>query len=521
MIYIQQRLAGNFDAATKILDTSIEYLEKNGLHSLVASHLVLKAEAMLKAKHYQSACDLFEKAAEALEKYSADMEKVEGIGVLQEATASLYSFWAEGLVGLGRKEEALIAVDRGRGQSQRHKSIRQGYNIPAQNILDKSMLASLTSLRSDTLFLHYNFADNDRGSLFAFSAQDPLQVFPFSGMDALRPRIQGWRTVILPPKDLRDADDYQNKEIGYAKELYGKLLGEVEKSGMLRRGRNKRIIILPDGPLWNVPFMALMNSQGRRIIDDFAVSIASSLYSLRAVKSLSSAKPAKNLPADYSLLYVADPLGSAGNKEVQGNIALDTFGPVPFLGREIPVLGKTVPRSVGLVYRNATRSKVSQLLPKSNVFLFGGHGDINEKDERTDSGLLSALILADEGGNTAKIVRFTGYDIMKLPLKMQLTILLACHTGEGRSAGGEGLFGLVWAFQIAGCESVLASQWRVIDRPSFALVEVFWRELQQGKPKDDALRIAINTVRANPNWNAPYFWSAFQIYGTTQPLKIF
>jgi CHAT domain-containing protein len=353
-----------------------------------------------------------------------------------------------------------------------------------------------------------------------YSSQDTLQVFPILGIDYFRRRVDAWRAVLLPPERLSDTDAYIEKERFYAKDMYDKLLFNVEKAGMLRSGRHKRIIFLPDGPLWNVPFAALLHNpmpnQEKRLIEEFPISLASSLNSLT--------QPTQKTQPKYPLFYVADPLGTSNKKlllnNAKGNKILDTFGPVPYFGANIPPLGKKTPRSIGLVHKNATLTKVVEFLPNSSVFLFGGHGDIAKTELSTDSGLLSALILAGEGKNAEKEARLTGYDIMKLPLKMQLAILLACHTGEGRSAGGEGLFGLVWAFQVAGCQSVLAAQWRAVDKPSFALFEVFWQELRRGKRKDDALRTAIHTVRSRTEWSSPYFWSVFQLYGSTDPLLL-
>src|SRR5205085_7778557 len=96
--------------------------------------------------------------------------------------------------------------------------------------------------------------------------------------------------------------------------------------------------------------------------------------------------------------------------------------------------------------------------------------------------------------------------------------LSACETGRGQLRGGEGLMGLAWAFRAAGCPSVIASQWQVDDAATASLMDRFYKALRTGKPKDEALRAAMLSVRGEPGHGHPYYWAAFQVFGDTAPL---
>ena len=79
--------------------------------------------------------------------------------------------------------------------------------------------------------------------------------------------------------------------------------------------------------------------------------------------------------------------------------------------------------------------------------------------------------------------------------------------------GGEGLVGLVRAFQFAGARSVLASLVerlrRLHRRPDEA---VLWLP-PAGRSKDEALRAAQGDLIRNKDFAHPYHWAAFQLTG--------
>jgi CHAT domain-containing protein len=92
--------------------------------------------------------------------------------------------------------------------------------------------------------------------------------------------------------------------------------------------------------------------------------------------------------------------------------------------------------------------------------------------------------------------------------KMNLAVLSACETGLGETAGGEGVYGLVRAFHIAGTRNVAASLWKVDDEATAALMVLFYRHLWGKKPLPpaEALRQAQLALYHNPQhvkeWSA-------------------
>ncbi len=77
----------------------------------------------------------------------------------------------------------------------------------------------------------------------------------------------------------------------------------------------------------------------------------------------------------------------------------------------------------------------------------------------------------------------------------ELTVLSACDTARGDIKIGEGVFGLRRAFTVAGSKRLVMSLWKVPDRATALLMELFFDNLQSGMGCAEALRNAQNYIR--------------------------
>src|SRR5207237_4322950 len=128
------------------------------------------------------------------------------------------------------------------------------------------------------------------------------------------------------------------------------------------------------------------------------------------------------------------------------------------------------------------------------------------RGERVGAGALSPMVMtglvfagANRPGTPGRGVT-TGEALVDLNLSgLELAVLSACETGLGDVADGEGTFGLQRALHLAGTRDVVASLWKVPDRPTAALMALFYRNLwEKNLAPLEALRQAQLEVYRNP-----------------------
>jgi CHAT domain-containing protein len=177
---------------------------------------------------------------------------------------------------------------------------------------------------------------------------------------------------------------------------------------------------------------------------------------------------------------------------------------------------------------NAASEQAIRTLHHPSILHIATHGKFKSSDSETadiDDLVQSSLYFSGANTTLASGSRnpendgvLSGLEAMDLDLEgTSLVTLSACESGLGTIEPGEGVFGFPRAFRIAGASNVLMSLWPIPDKETAELMDLFYKNLSEGKPKAEALRDAQRTMRQivkkRYNEDRPQYWAGFVLYG--------
>lgn len=293
-------------------------------------------------------------------------------------------------------------------------------------------------------------------------------------------------------------------------QLYSKLLAPLigqEKN----EGKNKELIIIPDGPLAYLPFETMISSVNNNtnfvnanfLILNWAVSYSYSVDLLFA----DTFSKLNNRPNVLALSYT-DNNQNILPDHTSGNLS-QLFG----TAKEIDAL-KQLMDGEFLKGENATEKKFKELAYQYDILHLAIHGAASKGDSIDAKLYFQSTLEEKEDGILYP------YELYNLNLNALLVVLSACETGIGTYKKGEGVFSMARGFAYAGCPSVVMSLWKVNDLVASKVMKSFYEYLNEGDEITIALRKAkLDYLNSADELTAhPYHWAAFVPIGNTEPI---
>jgi CHAT domain-containing protein len=330
-------------------------------------------------------------------------------------------------------------------------------------------------------------------------------------------------------------------------ELYRALFGDLR----LNLQSTRRLVVEPAGPLFSVPFAALLTEPltpegtarlnasggidysgaawlGRRASVELSVG-AASFVRLRAATRRSEGRP---------LLAFANPSSAtdaAGEAQTVGfaRSALRSSGSA--LDSRLTATCTTEAASLFALpalaaSQTEAEAAVRAMGPGGAVVAGGAFTDKAVKD-RDDLDQFRTLLFATHAGLPDRadcwpdpyLVTSRGasadsdgvletVEIADLDLNADLVVLSACDTaaGDGR---GQALGGLAQSFIFAGSRGVIVSHWAVSSSGAAALSQALFERLGRGETAAVALAGAERSLMDQAAMSHPYYWGAFTLVG--------
>lgn len=279
------------------------------------------------------------------------------------------------------------------------------------------------------------------------------------------------------------------RQLGYEK-IAAKLWKLIAPAERRLQDRN-RLVVAPSGSLWQLPFQVLRDTENRFLIDRFALSYAPSASSM--VQMNAAARP-----REKKTLVISNPARSDSGSEFPDLPGADR------LAAELPrIYGREA--TVVLAAEAATEHALKRRAGESNVLHCAAHGVF---DPATP--LQSHLRLAPGEGDDGLL---EAREIMEMRINASVAVLAACETARGGEDAGEGIIGMTWAFFLARCPAVVASQWKVDSASMTELSLGLHKQLAGGANVATAMQQAALELRKNRAYRHPFYWAPFVVIG--------
>jgi CHAT domain-containing protein/tetratricopeptide (TPR) repeat protein len=285
--------------------------------------------------------------------------------------------------------------------------------------------------------------------------------------------------------------------------------------------KKARLIVIPDGPLYLLPFEIIGPRSDRRLLTSHIVTYAPSgtVFTLLSEK-VGAAAPAPLLAVATGSDALANAGAQAPNQKPFGKINREVFDfdqsrlrPLPAANGEARIVaGMLGGESVMLLGESATEGALKkQPLGDFRVLHFAVHGLVSAKFPDR-----SALLLYPDPA-TSEDGLWQAREIARAELNADLVTLSACDVGSGPVAGEEGVSNLVRPFLIAGARTVVANLWESNDDFSRGLMREFYSRLAVGTDKGQALRQAkLEMIRKYGQDAPPRLWAGFIMVGESR-----
>jgi CHAT domain-containing protein len=510
---------GEYDKALSLQEQSWQLAKQIGDRRLEAMTLANWGYTLWRSQKYAEAEQKFMKSLNLLESLRSNLSDGDKVSIF-DTQLHAFNLLQQIMVAQGKHEEALEIAERGRARAFAELLSRRVSSSSAPKAAQKNeaIIPSLApvsiadirriakqqnavmveySLIADPSFIGQGKLKGEFIKLYIWVVQ-PSGAIAFREVDLRKSDV----SIVDLVADIRSLFNDANgivrdpKEVlekyGELKQLYAVLIQPIQD--LLPKDVNTRVIFLPQGLLFLVPFAALINPKDQFLIEKHTVQIAPAIQVLDFTHQLRQQVKKVDL---QEVLIVGNPtMPSLGNPPTQL---------IPLLGAEKEAKAiASLLNTTFLTGDNATKVEVVNKMKSARFVHLATHGLLEEYRKGDIPGAIAlAPSSTDDGFLTAS-------EIVTMQLNAEMVVLSACKTGQGLLTG-DGVIGLSRSLISAGVPSVVVSLWAVPDEPTALLMTEFYKKFQNDPNKAQAIRHAMLATKTK--YPDPLNWAAFTLIG--------
>ena len=448
------------------------------------------------AQNYRSSAELFEEIRAHLPRkknsFFQDKWKINFFDAQQCVNTAL----CRTLLKLNKVSEALVVAENGRAQSL-VDILRSRYGIGSFHSLSATqalMNDTFNWISTNTVVLRL---DGDKIYIWLLLPAKAGQKVQFvkRTIDSAQDVEAFWKAMggTRSPASLLSNDDKEILDLSSSLCLIHRLVF----GGISDFLQGEELVIVPDGPLYFVPFTALRESIQSKYFFE--------LFRIRLFPSLTSMKIIADSPQDYHRnsdgLLVGDPYN-------------DEIASLPAARQEVILIGRWTGIKP-LIGEEATKAVVLQHLNSVALIHIAAHGDMETGE----------VLLASNPKRTSDIAKkedciLRMAEVLTVGVRARLVVLSCCHSGHGKLMS-EGNIGIARAFIAAGARSVLVSLSAIEDEATLMFMKEFYKEMLKGSTASKALNKAMECLRNSTEFCELRHWAPFVLIGDDVTLDMF
>ncbi|MEL6558862.1 MAG: CHAT domain-containing protein [Bacteroidota bacterium] len=372
-------------------------------------------------------------------------------------------------------------------------------------------LGSLQSNLRDNELICYYYSDSENHAVIMITAKE-VRLLKLQSPD--KNLINRFRASIDPANGFNQPAKQFEEYVQSSYQLFNEQLKPVLE---LFPGY-RRLRIVPDGLLYQIPFEALVTEMPAEmdgdygslnyLINDYLISYTSSITHLYKQQ-----EPLEQNVANGKVLAFAPNYESSKSTN---NLFDKSLQNLEWNRNEVAAIKDYYDVDV-FTDELASESAFKKEAGEYELLHLAAHAVV-----RSEKPMNSFLAFSPASQDSINDGLLRASEIFNMSLGADLAILSACNTGSGKIYKGEGMISLSLAFLYAGCPSVLMSYWSADDQATSEIMNYFYAGLADGLQKDEALRNAkLNYLRnASEFKKSPAYWNNFSIVGDVSKISM-
>ena len=350
-------------------------------------------------------------------------------------------------------------------------------------------------LRRDTAILEYAVSEE---GVYLFVVTSPRDRKAALALNAYQLPVKPAELSELSTRFLQLLAAKDQSSVQAARDLYDLLLKPAEE----QIGAKSRLIIIPDGVLWDVPFAAVQPSPEQYLVDQKTLSYAISVTALAEMEKNRSVRPMRPAVLAFADPVLTNELVERLKTTYRGLPLQQTSDPSTQIEQLRSIYGKT--RSQFYTGVTAKKEKARNEASSHPLLHFATRAFLDQSVPLYSFIVLSADASADG------LLRL--WEVTSLNSKARLVVLPNSNLAQARARYSNALIAMSWAWFVAGTPTVVMSRWQVDEPSATVFSSELHRHLLRSNDYSESLRQSILKLRHSKTASA-YDWSGFLVLG--------